>query len=127
MSVSDPVHDGEIILRHIPGGTTWQAPGPRITSKNFELRSGEKGISVSRAGITSPDQLMARLGDPVKGSRIAAGTAAEVRTLGLVVVPDEKEYDLGHALICSATADLNDQKVRRQLAKLFQFVHVVGS
>lgn len=126
MSVSDPVHDGEILLRHIPGGTTWQAPGPRITSKNFELRPGETGISVSRAGTTSPDQLMARLGDPTKGSRIAAGSVADVRTLGLEVVPDEKDYDPGHALICSAAADLKDQTVRRHLAKLLQFLPDAG-
>lgn len=122
-----PITDDEIILRHIPGGTTWQAPGPRITSKNFELRSGETGVSVSRAAITSPDQLMARLGDPAKGSRIAAGAVAEVRNLGLEVVPDPKDYDPGHAEIRSATADLGDQTVRRRLAKLFQFLPVADS
>lgn len=127
MSPTDPVADVEVILRHIPGGTTWQAPGPRITSKNFELRPGETGVSVSRIAITSPDQLMARLGDPAKGSRIAAGAVAEVRNLGLEVVPDPKDYDLGHAEIRSATADLGDQTVRRQLAKLFQFLPVAGS
>jgi len=127
MSPTGHVGDDEVILRHIPGGTTWQAPGPRITSKNFELRPGETGISVSRAGITSPDQLMARLGDPTKGSRIAAGAVAEVRDLGLEVVPDPKDYDLGHAEIRSATASLGDQAVRRQLAKLFQFLPVTGS
>ena len=127
MSATDHVADDETILRHIPGGTTWQAPGPRITSKNFELRPGETGVSVSRVAITSPDQLMARLGDPSKGSRIAAGAVAEVRNLGLEVVPDEKDYDPGHALICSATADLQDQTVRRQLAKVFQFLPVAGS
>jgi hypothetical protein len=126
MSQTDLIADDEILLRHIPSGTTWQAPGPRITSKNFELRSGETCVSVSRVGITSPDQLMARLGDPAKGSRIALGAVSDVRALGLEVVPDEKEYNPGHALICSATADLNEQPVRRQLAKLFQFLPVAA-
>ncbi len=122
MSDVEDVTNLEMLLRHIPGGTTWQAPGPRITSKNFELRPGETGISVSRAGITSPAQLMARLGDPTKGSRIAAGAVADIRNLGLEVVPDQKDYGPGHAEIRSATADLNDQTVRRLLSKLFQLL-----
>lgn len=127
MSPTDHVANDEIILRHIPGGTTWQAPGPRITSKNFELRQGETGISVSRIGITSPDQLMARLGNPATGSQIAAGAVAEVRNLGLEVVSDPKDYDLGHAEIRSGKTNLSDQTVRRQLAKLFQFLPLAGS
>lgn len=70
---------------------------------------------------------MARLGDPAKGSRIAAGAVAEVRDLGLEVVPDPKDYDPGHAEIRSATASLGDQTIRRQLATLFQFLPVTGS
>ena len=77
----DRVADQEVILRHIPGGTTFQAPGPRITSKNFELRAGEAGISVSRQVITTPDQLMARLGNPAAGSRVATATAGALRAL----------------------------------------------
>lgn len=112
------VRDDELILRHVPGGTTWQAPGPRITSKNFELRAGETGISVSRQSITSPAALMARLGDPAKGSRIVAA----IRALGLEVVPDPKDYDLGHAEIRDGTASLSSHAVRKELAKLFQFL-----
>lgn len=112
----------EVVLRHIPGGTTWQAPGPRITSKNFELRPGEAGVSVSRAGITSPDRLMARLGDPAKGSLVAEAPIAGIRALGLDVVPDPIPEDPGHALIVSATASLADQPVRKQLTRLFTFL-----
>lgn len=117
----DLVQDDEIILRHIPGGTTWQAPGPRITSKNFELRPGEVGVSVSRASITTPDRLMARLGDPAKGSRIATAPVAGIRGLGLEVVPDPIPDDPGHALIVSATSSLGDQPIRKRLAGLFAF------
>lgn len=121
---ANAVADSELIYRHIPGGTTFQAPGPRITSKNFELRPdiGETGVSVSRAMLTTPDQLMARLGDPTKGSRIAVATAGDIRALGLEVVSDSKDYDPGHAEIRSGTADLANQPVRKQLAMLFQFL-----
>ncbi len=117
-----PVSDDDILLRHVPGGTTWQAPGPRITSKNFEIRAGETGVSVSRVSITSADALMARLGDPTKGSRIAGASVAAIRALGLEVVPDPKDYDAGHVEIRSGTASLSSQAVRNQMKTLFQFV-----
>ncbi len=122
MSAPDLVADDELLLRHIPGGTTWQAPGPRITSRNFRPRSVGEGVSVSRTAITSAEQLMARLGDPAKGSQIASVTVGEIRALGLDVVSVPKEYDLGHAEIRSASADLNESDVQRQLAKLFEFL-----
>ncbi len=116
------ITDEEILLRHIPGGTTFQAPGPRITSKNFELRPDEFGISVSRKNITTPEQLMARLGNPAAGSRIAVTTAAAVRAMGLEVVPDKQDYDLGHAEIRDGTAALRSHSVRKKLAALFKFL-----
>ena len=122
----DPDHiaDDEVILRHIPGGTLHQAPGPRITSKNFELRThlGETGLSVSRAGMTSPDLLLARVGNVAKGSRVAVVTAAEIRAIGLEVVPDPLPDDPGHSEIRSAGADLNDQAVRKLLSITFHFL-----
>jgi hypothetical protein len=127
MSVSDPVADDEGILRHIPGGTLFQAPGPRVTSRNFDLRVGETGVSVSRASLTTPDELMARLGNPDTGSKIAIVTVGDVRALGLEVVPVPVDYDQGHAEIRSAAADLNLKSVRRQLAQLFQFLPVAGA
>ncbi len=119
----DQLQDDEIVLRHIPGGTTWQAPGPRVTSKNFELRPGEAGISVSRAAITAPDQFMALRGNPATGSRIASAPVAGIRGLGLEVIPDPIPDDPGHALIVSATSILgeNDHPLRKRLAVLFKF------
>lgn len=124
--ISEPIEDSDFLLRHIPGGTTWQAPGPRITSKNFELRPGESGVSVSRQSVTSADALMARLGDPTKGSRVAVASVAAVRALGLEVVPDPKDYDTGHAEIRDGTAALSDKKVRNRLAALFVFLPVAA-
>ncbi len=119
---AEQVQDDELVLRHVPGGTTWQAPGPRITSKNFELRSGETGVSVSRQLITSADALMTRLGSPALGSRISAASVEAIRALGLEVVPDPKDYDAGHAEIRSATAELSSHAIRKRLANLFAFL-----
>jgi hypothetical protein len=122
------VGDGEVVLRHIPGGSLFQAPRPRITSKNFSLRPGrnETGISVSLSGFTTPAALMARVGNPSAGSRIAAATVEAVRALGLDVVSVPLDGDPGHAEIRSAAASLGDQSVRRSLAELFQFVDSEG-
>ena len=120
----DSVADDEVVIRHIPGGTTWQAPGPRITSKNFEVRTarGETGVSVSRQALTPPEALMARLGNAAAGSRIAVARVRAIRDLGLEVVPDPKDYDAGHAEIRSGTADVTSQPVRKALALLFVFL-----
>ncbi len=118
------IDNHDIVLRHIPGGTTWQAPGPRITSKNFALRldRNESGISVSLGSITSVDDLMTRVGKPEAGSRIATASVEGIRALGLEVVSVPIEDDPGHAEIRSASADVNDQAIRKQLAGLFELL-----
>lgn len=122
MSLAAPVGDEVFVIRHIPGGTTFQKPGPELTSYNFKLRSNETGLSVSRAALTAPGMLMARLGDPNAGSKIARASVAEIRALGLEVVAVPLDYDAGHAEIRSATTSLDEKDVRRQLAKLFEFL-----
>jgi hypothetical protein len=119
----DVIGNEEIILRHIPPGSTFQSPPDfRISSFNFQLRAHESGISVSRAGITNPASLIARLGDPDRGSRIAALSAGEIRAFGFEVVPVPIPEDPGHAEIRSGTADLNDRNTRRKFAALFRYV-----
>jgi hypothetical protein len=120
----EQVQDDEIVLRHIPGGTSHQTPPHgRISSVNFRLRPGETGYSVSRAVLTTPDQLMARLGDPATGSRIAAARVADLRALGFDVVPVPLAgIDEGHAEIRATTVNPNDKPVQRALAALFQYV-----
>lgn len=51
----DEIADDEILLRHVPGGTLWQAQGARITSANFQVRHdrNETGVSVTRLQITT--------------------------------------------------------------------------
>ncbi len=121
----DDIADDEYLLRHIPGGTLWQAPGPRITSANFQLRHdrSETGVSVTRFNITTPERLLELVGGGVeKGSRIASVRAGDVRALGLKVVPKPLAEDAGHAEIQANTVSLDDHACRKRLALMFQFV-----
>lgn len=121
----DEVADNEYLLRHIPGGTLWQAPGPRITSANFQLRHDrqEAGVSVTRWKITTPQRLLELVGGRVHiGSRVAFARVSEIRALGLRVVPKPLDTDPGHAEIQSDLASLDDHACRKKLAMLFQFV-----
>lgn len=121
----DPIADDEDVLRHIPGGTLWQAPGPRITSANFQLRHdrGETGVSITRLRITPPERLLALVGsDHKQGSRVAWARVGEIRGLGLVVVPKPLPDDPGHSEIQSDQASLDDHACRKKLAGLFQFL-----
>ena len=125
MATADSIGDDEILLRHIPGGTPWQASGPRTTSANFHLRRdcGETGISVTRLSMTGPERLLELVGgDPQGGSRVAAVRVGDVRALGLRVVSRPLEADPGHAEIQSLEANLDDRAVRKRLACLFQFL-----
>ena len=125
--MTDPsaVEDDDVVLRHIPGGTLWQAPGLRITSANFQIRPdrGETGVSVSRLSMTLPEHLFARVGgNKANGSRIASAGVRAIRALGLEVVPDPLPDDPGHAEIRSATARLEERDTRVRLANLFQLL-----
>jgi hypothetical protein len=123
MAEPSPVADDEYLLRHIPSGDRWQAPGPRITSGNFQLRHdrNETGVSVTRLAITSPQRLLALVrADPT--SRVAQVRVGDVRALGLRVVPSPLADDPGHAEIQSHVASLDDHAVRKRLAALFQFL-----
>jgi hypothetical protein len=121
MTTVDPIADEETILRHIPGGTTWQAPGPRITSGNFELRHdrNETGVSVTRLSITTPERLLELVGgSALQGSRIAQVRVGDVRAPGLRVVSRPLPEDPGHSEIQSHTANLDDHAIRKKLACL---------
>jgi hypothetical protein len=122
---ADEILDDEWLLRHIPGGSLWQAPGPRITSANFQLRPdrGETGVSVTRQKLTSSEQLIAIVGGSIeKGSRVAAVQTGEVRALGLKGVPKPLPGDAGHAEIQADGALLKSQAVRKRLAMLCHFL-----
>jgi hypothetical protein len=119
------IADDETLLRHIPGGTLWQAPGPRITSANFQLRHdrNETGVSVTRAHMTTPQRLLELVGGgPGEGSRVAAARTADVRALGLRVVSKPLPEDAGHAEIQSDLANLDGHACRKKLSLLFCFL-----
>ena len=118
-----PIDDDEVVYRHIPGGVQFQNPPDKpITSENFRLRPGESGVSASRSGLTTPAAILKRLGDPTKGSRIAACRVGDVRALGFAVVPDPLDDDPGHVLILSGDYDLSARIPRKRLANLFQLL-----
>ncbi len=127
MAATDEIADAEYLLRHIPGGTLWQAPGPRITSANFQLRHdrNETGISVTRSRLTTPERLLEVVGGKVElGSRVAQARVGDVRGLGLRVVPKPLDEDLGHSEIQSEMGSLDDHATRKKLALLFRFLPV---
>jgi hypothetical protein len=119
----DEISDDEQILRHIPGGSSWQAPGPRVTSANFQLRHDrqETGVSVTRLKITSPERLL-EIVAATPDSRIAVAVVGEIRALGLAVVPTPKVDDPGHSEVQSDKVSLDDHASRKKLAKLFKFL-----
>jgi hypothetical protein len=120
------IADDELLLRHIPGGPTWQAPPlGRVTSLNFRLRPDETGLSVSRLSITSADELLARVGNPATGSRVAVARVGDVRAMGFDVVPVILPDDPGHAEIRPTTADLGTKAARQALSTLFQYLPTV--
>jgi hypothetical protein len=90
---------------------------------NFQVRhrSGETGVSVTRALITGPDRLLT-LVQTNEGSKVAAGRVGDMRALGLKVVPVPLDHDPGHAEIQSDNASLESELVRKQVARLFRFV-----
>lgn len=117
----EEIADDEYLLRHIPGGTLWRAPGPRITSANFQLRQdrNETGVSVTRLKITTAQRLLELVGGSLEqGSRVAAARAGDVRSLGLQVVPKPLPEDPGHAEVQSDHASLHDHACRKKLALL---------
>lgn len=84
MAQEDKIGDDEVLLRHIPGGSLWQAPGPRITSANFQLRHdrNETGVSVTRLKITNPHRLLELVGGSFEaGSRVATARSGDVRAI----------------------------------------------
>ena len=100
------IPDDERVFRRILPGTRWFVPPDRITSPNFKLREGEQGISVYRAMIVSPEEVLKKPG-VIPGSFLTEATAGAIRQLAdatgepldLDVVAVTDENDPGHAEI----------------------------
>jgi len=123
MPDANDIGDDELLFRHVPGGSQFQNPPDKpVTSENFRLRPGESGLSVSRSSLTTQASLLKRLGDPAKGSRIAACRVGDLRALGYIIVPDPRTDDPGHALILPGDNDLSARTPRKRLANLFRLL-----
>ncbi len=125
-----PLDDNEIVYRRIPPGETWLQPPDRITSANFKLEPGEQGLSVYRASVVTPKEVLHRPGVP-PGFRIAEARVGDIRQLtkpegdrqvplNLDVVAVADADDPGHAEIRGNIT----RSASRQLAKLFRLVEV---
>lgn len=124
-----PLDDDEIVYRRIPPGQHWLQPPHRITSANFKLKAGEQGLSVYRASIVTPQQVLQRPGVG-KGFRIAKARVGDIRTLSK---RDEKGQQVPLNLDVVAVGDADDPghaEIRgpitaaasRALARLFQLL-----
>ena len=123
MSDQVQLSDDEIVMRHIPGGPSWQVPPDgRIASPNFRLKPNEAGISVSRLSVTSAQKLMELRGNPESGSHIASARVGDICSFGYMVVADPTDDDPGHALIVPTTARIETKAEQRRLAQLFRYV-----
>ena len=123
--MSYPLTDDEVLYRRIPPGDTFQVPpSGRIASGNFTLRHdlNEVGLSVGRANFMTAAELVGRQPPPTDGWRVAAATVAEIRRLGLDVVPVPLPDNPGHAEIRSGSGNLDTRSTRRKLAAVFQYV-----
>jgi hypothetical protein len=100
--------------------------GPQDHERKFPASSGSQrdwGLSHARARLTAPQRLLELVGGSRdKGSRVAAVRTADVRGLGLRVVPKPLPEDPGHAEIQSARASLDDHACRKKLSLLFHFL-----
>jgi hypothetical protein len=122
----DSVGEDEVVIRHIPPGTTWISPGPpkRLTSANFRPRvhKNESYVSVSRAGITTEEDFLKLVGgDRANGSHVAYAAVSDIRALGFDVKPEILDDNSGHAGIHATPAASFDDKVMiKRLAVLFR-------
>ena len=126
MDTSSVIPDDAIVLRHIPGGTTFQQPPEhRITSRNFQLRPEEDGVSVS---LSSPFSLGIDAGGVLRrfatsgDSKVGFASLSAIRNLGFGIVFKPTPDDPQHAIIVSGTRDLSNHQDRKLLSSLFRYV-----
>lgn len=74
----EKIPDDEVLLRRIPPGERYFEPPNRISSFNFKLRKGEKGLSIYRERYITADELLKKQ-DAIPGSFVVKATAKELR------------------------------------------------
>ena len=116
--------DDEVVYRRILKKDL--KPQNRIPNSQFKLRKGEHGVSVNRASLATPAQVIAR-GDPQFEYLLAQATVGAIRRLAaadgshlqLDVVPTHDD-DPSHAEIRSPVPGILPEGAPHALAKLFQ-------
>lgn len=116
MPSREPISSDEWIIRRIPPrpNCTVDRPGIGLTATSFAIRPRpqEKYPSWSRRALTSPRrllQLAASSGIDTTGWQVAQLKVADVRQLGLDVVPEPTEEDPGHChIVDTATRPFSD-------------------
>jgi len=124
---TDQILDDEFLLRRLhppeiaPESVVPRSDGGfRATSVRMRLREGEEGLSVTRAVLTSPRQLLNLLllqNLSPAGWRVCRFTVEEVRSLGLMVRPDPLPEDAGHCLIVGTSEVAYTKKMSSKLAE----------
>lgn len=124
---SGALPDDEIVYRRIPPKSPWFQPPDQISSANFKLdkRRREQGVSVYRAALLSPDEVLRKAG-AIPGSFIVEATIGEIRKLqsgageplNLDVVMDNED-DPPHAEIRGPTPGHLSASASEQLKRLF--------
>lgn len=135
---SDPVRDEPVVLadseriwRRIPPGPDSAEPlvGGGVRPKSFRLkpRKGERGPSWSRASITQKPLALLQIeqdkGRSIESWMVAEITVEQVRSLGLDVLPDGNEEDLGHCIIVPTRERCFSDSVWSKLAKLARIIY----
>jgi hypothetical protein len=111
------------LIRRVPPGEVWQKAGPVPTSVNVELRPGESGLSASRASITTPTDLLTKVGASLgQGWLVMTARVGDLRSFGLRIVSKPEDHDPGHVEIEPGEVELSRRSVRRALIKLFTVV-----
>lgn len=121
--------DDELVYRRIPPGSQWLEPPDRISSFNFKLRKDENGVSVFRASVLTPQQVLT-LPEAIPDSMIAMARVGDIRELKdgkgkdlkLVVVADDDENNPGHSEIRGPMPGEMASAASNALRKLFKLV-----
>lgn len=128
----EPLSGDEVVYRRIPRAHPW-FESDEITRANFDLDSRppdpELGVSVYRAAIVTPDQVLSKP-EAVPKSLIASATVQMIRdaksgadkALQLDVIAIDDETDPGHAEIRGPTPGEMPQAARKALKKLFRIL-----
>jgi hypothetical protein len=126
-----PIADVEVVYRRIPRATDWFEEPDKITTANLKLdhRRNDLGVSVYRAQIVTPEQVLTKP-DATPHSLLASAVVADIRALrngkgeplDLDVVCVDDEDDPGHAEIRGPEPGKLSSAASKALRDLFKLV-----